>query len=184
MARSSKDQRARKKGGTKWEADIGHESARLFAEGRAKTWRSNEALRMLKQAGHTVVCVRTGKSEPDFHGLLVGGRAFCFDAKRCKAPRLTLPKPTDSKGWHHQVLSLTDVTRFGGIGFVYVLHAPSAFTRRRFVLPVVDGLVAGHEPGVDGSVNVLRAPLSFEVPKGGTWLDVVEERIEHWKVGT
>lgn len=182
----SSKQRARKKGGTKWETDIGKENARIFAEKRAKTWRSNESLRITGNSadGKSVICVRTGKSEPDFHGIFFGGRAFSFDAKRSKALTLTLPKPSAEKSWYHQVVSLSDVTRFGGVGFLYVLHEPDAenpFTRRRFVLPVVDGLVAGHEPGIDPNVNLLRAPLAFEVPKAATWYSAVVARLEHWE---
>lgn len=184
----SSKQRARKKGGTRWETDITKENARIFAEGRAKTWRSNESLRILGTAedGRNVLCVRTGKSEPDFHGLFLGGRAFSFDAKRSKAPTLTLPKPGAVKSWYHQIVQLSDVTKFGGIGFLYVLHDPdpmNPFARRRFVLPVVDGLVAGHEPGVDPNVNLLRAPMAFEVAKTGTWYSAVVNRLEHWNTG-
>ena len=187
MARSSKHQRARKKGGTRWETDIGKENARIFAEGRGKVWRSGDNYRAIGSLpnGH-VECVRVGKSECDFHGLFFGGRAFSFDAKKTKAPKLTLPKPAALKSWYHQVVELSDVTEFGGVGFLYVLHEPDAdnpWTRRRFVLPVVDGLVAGHEPGVDSNVNLLRAPLAFEVPKTATWYSVVVARLEHWEVG-
>jgi penicillin-binding protein-related factor A (putative recombinase) len=183
MARSSKDQSGRKKGGTKWETDIGKENDRIFAEGRAVTWRSHEAMRIVGTTGDGkgMRAIRIGKSEPDYHGIFFGGRGFSFDAKKRKPKTLTLPKP--GEGWHHQIVALSNVTAYGGVGFIYVRHEPDVenpFTQRRFVLPVVDGLVAGHEPGVDPNVNLLRAPLAFEVPKTGTWYSAVVARLEYW----
>jgi len=183
-------QRQRKKRGSGWEAECSGENKALALAKDALVYRSQEALRILSTMpnGH-VDCIRTGKSEPDFHGVLYGGRAVMFDVKRTTSHRLPLPQPNptlDKRGklrktWWHQVVALAAHTEFGGIGFLYVLQddLDDPFKRRRFVLPVTaDQRVSGLDAHTDRSVDLGRHGL--ELTRGQTWFDVVASNLEHW----
>lgn len=178
-------QRQRKKRGTKWESEIAVENEQLRTEGLARIVRANEPFRVIGSDGSgSPRVVRTSKSEPDFSGLCFGGRAVAFDAKRTTSHRLGLPDPRKpDKGWWHQVEALSEFTAFGGLGFLYVLRddLDNPFDRQRYVLPVADGLIAGHDPRVSRSVALGSLPASYRVRRGESWFDTVANNLRWWE---
>lgn len=187
MARNDpKHQRKRKKAGNAWEHRIQAENDLLTELGRAECFRSFDALRVVGTLpnGHFDT-IRVSKSEPDFHGTLQGGLSFTFDAKRTESPRLATPDPKKPKSWFHQVVTLSRVTRLGGIGFLYVLHDdPNRLPGvcPRYVLPCYANTIAGRDPSIDRRGIVLADhPGALAVPRGATWFDVVADNIDQWR---
>lgn len=178
MKRTSEGQRKLKKKGSAWESNVEKENATIYELGEALSFRSHDAMRVIPKKG----LIRIGKSAPDFHGVLTGGRAFMFDAKLTAKPKFGLPDPRKpTKGWWHQVETLSKFTAFGGVGFLYVLlDDENPFMRRRFVLPVRDLTVCGLDLRVDRSILLTQHRLALEVPRGARWFDVVADRIGEW----
>lgn len=180
---TSAKQRKRKKAGNAWEAEIERENDLLFELDRAALWRSWDAIRVVGTLpnGH-VDGIRARKSEPDFHGVLSGGLAVSFDAKRTTKDRFEFPDPKKPKQWFHQVVALSNVTRFGGVGFLYVLrdHEEDPFARRRYVLPCYRNTIAGKDPTIDRSLDLTTHPTALVVPNGSTWFDVVADNLNEW----
>ena len=176
-----------KRRGSDWEAAVAVENEGLALNGEARIVRAWEAARRAPRknpdgtTSFILVAVK-GHAEPDFSGLLKGGRHIAFDAKRTTKHRFALPNPTKSAGWHHQIRALSAITVLGGIGFVYLLRddLDDRFNRERYVLPVRDGKVAGHDPRVDRSI-LLTDVEHHRVPRSKMWLDVVLSNLELWQ---
>ncbi len=172
-------QSRRKKRGNSWEHTIETECEFLRELKHSAVVRCPDAMRVVgKGTSGNLEAIHVRTSAPDFFGTLWGGRSVAFDAKRCGAARF--PLPAVGKGWWHQIESLSETTAYGGIGFLYVLNdSDTSITTRRYVLPVVDGRIAGHDVNKDRSIPFSQLD-DYKVHPSETWWHWVASHLNQW----
>lgn len=176
------DQKRRKKRGGAWERTIEQENTLLHLEKRVFVQRSPDEMRIIDTTPkEEYIAIHVRRSAPDFYGTLFGGRSVAFDAKRCESGRFPLPKHKCKKSWWHQVENLSRTAALGGITFLYVLaDSETSVTTRRYVLPVVNLRIAGHDPRVSRSLQFGHLE-EFRVGATDTWFHWVVTNLHHWE---
>ena len=167
------------KAGADWEQVVIEECDQEWRRGRAKVERRKPGMNILRSLGRgRFECVHAKDRTVDFEGVLKGGVAIRFDAKRTQDPdRFDFALVSDE-----QLERMANLAAMGGVAFLYVLHAPSPLARRhRWLLPVSDmARIAGvaHKRSRELLVNETRESVRWdalgeelEVKPSETWLD-------------
>jgi penicillin-binding protein-related factor A (putative recombinase) len=135
--------------GNAWERQVEMECGTLRRAGLAKVAQIPDRVRVRKfnQKNGEITGSMLKASDVDFIGLLKGGRAVAFDAKRTK----TISRFDFSLLGPEQVLSMRETVELGGVAFVYLSvdagqHKGEYVPARRYVIPVTaSGLVGGRD---------------------------------------
>lgn len=100
--------------GAKFEAEINAACEYYRIKGVADIEKTPEPMKPIKSVGHgRFEAIYTGKAQPDYKGVLIGGRTVAFEAKYTDTGRMMQSRVTDDQAEH-----LERISRYGGVVFV------------------------------------------------------------------
>lgn len=170
--------------GNQWEREVEGENRQLYRLGFAKVSQTPDRVRIERKLKDGQVLGKMLRAtDVDFNGVLSGGRAVSFDAKRSAAATRFPFALLKSE----QVKWLQDVVAFGGVAFVYVyvdahqkpgdagLWTPA----KRYLFPVDDsGKIAGFDYWDEDARRSIPGEVFPEYLVRQTWYQSVLEQLE------
>lgn len=110
--------------GRAFEELVNRSCAHYERKGLAKIEKTPEPFRVLHRKGRLFDGIFTKKAQPDYKGVLVGGRCVCFECKHSETATIAA-----SRVQENQLRYLEEMREYGAVSFVLVSFGLGGFYR-------------------------------------------------------